>query len=324
MRVDGGSTYYFPATPEQSAVVGPGGDNKEDGPDVECDGIQLELTALSLLTECGDPNPVGAQGWFASAVLSSLLLLDWRHPLLRSDLTRLVDSAPSRNNGRPRTVLELGSGTISLAGMAMAWILAQQQQRNQNQSQQEREDRENAHWTSRVILTDNDSQCLDQLQINAETVRNGLQKHFNTVTYDTQSLPDLQVQPLDWQHYDQTQSVLDVENHGTIDLILGAALVYTADGAGICSRQVAKILRKNPQTVLRLAQYPRDGWLHVFKIELQRQCSDHNRLSLQTFDPTEIHPNVHTLAQRLMPRARGAQFDLEFIKVIRVSLNDAE
>jgi len=41
---------------------------------------------------------------------------------------------------------------------------------------------------------------------------------------------------------------------------------------------------------------------------------------LKTFDPTEIHPDVHTPAQELIPRATGSKFDTKHIKVLRVSL----
>jgi len=74
---------------------------------------------------------LGVQGWYASAVLSSLLLLDWQHPLLKEDLTRLVNASPligEDSKHQITTVLELGSGTISLVGMTMTWILAQKQQ----------------------------------------------------------------------------------------------------------------------------------------------------------------------------------------------------
>ena len=332
MRVDGGSTYYFPAKIFPGAIPGQvrvdDGEKNESaeedpGESDRCSGITFELTALSLLTQQGEQNPVGAQGWFASAVLSSLLLLDWRHPALKKDLERLVSTnATSSNISCPRTVLEIGSGTISLVGMTLTWILAQHQQDSLAKQQLQVDDTHNAEWKSRVVLTDNNPQCLDQLEINADTVRNGLQRYFNTTTYDTSTLPDLQVKPLDWENHDQTQSVVDVENNGSIDIILGAELVYTSTGAGLCSHQIAKILKQNPRAVLWLAQYPRDGWLHVLKIALERQLS--GRLNLESFCPTEIHPNVHALAQKLMPRATGSQFDLKFIKVVRVSLADED
>ena len=227
MRVDGGSTYYFPAKIFQCSKEGQvqvDGDEKneslEEAPEEtdHCKGITFELTALSLLTQQGEQNPVGAQGWFASAVLSSLLLLDWRHPALKKDLERLVSTnASSSNIFCPRTILEIGSGTISLVGMTLTWILAQHQQDNLKQ-QLKVGATDIVEWSSRVILTDNNPQCLDQLEINADTVRNGLQGYFNTTTHDTNTLPDVQVRPLDWENHDQTQSVLDVENNGSIDI----------------------------------------------------------------------------------------------------------
>lgn len=327
MRVDDGSTYYFPAKLFEYTALGETRNSRGPGDDDETEvhdsrGITLELTALSLLTHQGEQNPVGAQGWFASAVLSSLLLLDWRHPVLRMDLERLVStnantSANHNTTDGPRTVLEIGSGAISLVGMAMTWILAQHQQEHVKQ-RLEWDTASNEPWTSRVVLTDSNPKCLAQLEINVETARIGIQKYFNASAYDTNAFPDLHVRSLDWENYDKAQAVLDVENTGTVDLVLGAELVYTSTGAGMCSHQIAKILNDNPRAVLWLAQYPRDGWLHVLKIALERRLP--GRLKLQSFDPTEIHPNVHALAQRLMPRAKGAQFDLKFIKVIRISL----
>ena len=337
MRVDGGSTYYFPAklfecqVEVESRCYFPGPDG-DDGPDEAahaenlpegidpCRGITLELTPLSLLTQQGEQNPVGAQGWFASAVLSSLLLLDWRHPILKRDMEQLVSTTVKtscENIDSPRTVLELGSGAISLVGMAMTWILAQYQQEHRKR-EPDWDAAKNALWTSRVLLTDNNSKCLAQLQINAEHVRTGIQEYFDASTYNINTFPDLQLRPLEWDNYDKLQPVLDVENAGTVDFVLGAELVYTSTGAEICSYQVTKILNQNPSAVFWLAQYPRDGWLQVLKIALERQLP--RRLNLQSYDPTEIHPNVHALAQRLMPRAKGAQFDLKFIKVVRICL----
>jgi len=190
---------------------------------------------------------LGVQGWYASAVLSSLLLLDWQHPLLKEDLTRLVNASPligEDSKQQITTVLELGSVTISLVGMTMTWILAQKQQ------QQACEASRSKGMVSRVILTDCDSQCLDRLGMNADYVRNALQKHFGAPSYNINLFPDLQVHPLDWNSCYKIQKVLDKDNNGSIDLILGAALVYTADGTSVCGLQLAKLQKKSQGCLL--------------------------------------------------------------------------
>ncbi|OEU17456.1 hypothetical protein FRACYDRAFT_237874 [Fragilariopsis cylindrus CCMP1102] len=117
--------------------------------------VSLELAPIA--TEDGIWAPVGADAWYASALLTVLIM---REVSLRKEDTdedadrifsrRIVATSSNRNSNNIR-VLELGSGAVGLSGIAFAAALAQQETRF-------------PCWT--VTLTDNDKTLLKQLEKN--------------------------------------------------------------------------------------------------------------------------------------------------------------
>jgi len=132
--------------------------------------------------------PVGARGWYASAVLSAMMMLSYRSidgadsgarsstdnnncadkknpnssfsdneltkgiDFLREDLKRACVGTRGTNN--TNIFLELGSGTIGLAGMTMAWIIAQHGCFTKTEQ-------DSSNSRNQVMLTDYDRDCLE-------------------------------------------------------------------------------------------------------------------------------------------------------------------
>eukprot|EP00536_Pseudo-nitzschia_multiseries_P017562 jgi/Psemu1/51409/gm1.51409_g len=364
--------YSFPAF-ESVGKKSTGGELEERPP------LVLELVPLPFLSDAFDLMPVGARGWYASAILSAMMMMSfssrsYEHcsgeekgedenrtdensesrtdensesasekgiDLLREDLKRALangDLASIKAGGNSNNVfLELGSGTIGLAGMTIAWIVAQHRCRAKyNQGE--------ILSNNKVMLTDYDQICLDQLERNAVTVRRTLGNYFSDLGGNEgidhvhrEVAPDIDVLRLDWNEYDQDQSpvlpendsdcvlVRDDENH-TISFACGAALVYTKD-TDACADQVAKILRLHPQSVVWVVQWPRNGWFHVFQQQLKspRHKRDGLNIHIQNFGPLsspELFSNdIQNLAIQLMPEEmhQECRLNITQLRAIRIT-----
>jgi len=216
-----------------------------------------------LLTEDFQQTPIGARGWYASAILSAMMLTSNRSgsrvtknnidvaddnnckyecysvpkgiDLLRDDLKRAC-AIPSSTNEKQNNsntnniLLELGSGTIGLTGMTMAWIAAQHRLDTHKKQQQHKQ--QQTYLKNKVVLTDYDGDCLAQLEQNAVGVRQKLREYFSVSTdenknnmnngYDSVNIdtdndndlikknddvvPEIDVLRLDWNEYDRYQS----------------------------------------------------------------------------------------------------------------------
>lgn len=269
------------------------------------DGLTLQLVPLPLLTDDGKQTPIGARGWYASAVLSSMMLLCEPGSLLHQDLRlsgeKTTTNSDIHNNDddddtrRPAMMIELGSGTIGLVGMNLAWIVAQQHQLETN---------------TKIVLTDYDHDVLAQLHINVQKTQKCLHDHFGRD--DTVDLPQIEVAHLDWNEYDQKQPLLN-DSFYNITFVCGAALVYTDDTVA-CADQVAKILKLHPQAAVWVVQWPRMGWFEVFQMQLQQK----HGCRVQKFVPArDIHERVHDLAKTFMPPQLC--LDVDNIKAVRIT-----
>eukprot|EP00533_Pseudo-nitzschia_delicatissima_P008543 CAMPEP_0116107628 /NCGR_PEP_ID=MMETSP0327-20121206/16330_1 /TAXON_ID=44447 /ORGANISM="Pseudo-nitzschia delicatissima, Strain B596" /LENGTH=372 /DNA_ID=CAMNT_0003600439 /DNA_START=61 /DNA_END=1179 /DNA_ORIENTATION=+ len=340
-----------------------GGENEKMPP------LVLELIPLPLLSENFEQMPVGARGWYASAILSAMMILSYGSIHEDDVETRLV-ADNSNNNSFSKNItkgfdllgedlkqacasanctstsagigtntnnvfLELGSGTIGLAGMAMAWIIAQHQ-RNATKS------RDTSTSRNKVVLTDYDSDCLEQLERNAVGVRRTFGNYFsaigpdNAIVNSTREgiIPDIDVVHLDWTEYDQDQSPLFPEKLSTsndihqnnISFACGAALVYTEDTAA-CADQVAKILRLHSKAVVWVVQWPRDGWFSILQQELTsaKYKSEDLDIRIQKFGPTTspdmFSTEVQKLAQQLMPGSMQQELEMNIkdLRAIRIT-----
>lgn len=385
MRCDEGTTYNFPAVSLN--------DNNNKHWEK---GITFELQGLPMIHENGYQPGVGARGWYNSAVLSAMLLSvlssssnddndndnggnkeqgQIMRQLLKQDLEQLLQQQANANEKSP-TVLEIGAGAIGLVGMTMAWILAhkQQQQMNQDNSDDDDDEREEKSFSldgssyllddeSKVILTDNDQECLTQLQCNVNNVLQSLLE-FNSVMEQRVSdrsnnnnedeeekdskqqedgwsmmsddaipflsVPSIQAQVLDWDDHDVPQEVL---TQNKIDFVVGAELAYLRNNC--LALQVAKILELNPKAVVWIVQFPRNGWFQVFEQQL-RQASP--KIQIHKSNPIKVDGQVHELAQSIMPVpvGFGSRDDeslephekhtwlLEDIKALRISIKQEE
>lgn len=107
----------------------------------------VTLRLQSLPSTDGVWSPLGADAWYASALLASLLLTT----------TNIEDD---NNDHDDCVVLELGSGAVGLSGLACAVALATQTKQSMTKA--------------KVILTDNDATVLKALQRNVETNREAI------------------------------------------------------------------------------------------------------------------------------------------------------
>jgi hypothetical protein len=285
--------------------------------------VTLKLEQLPLLTEEGDQTPIGARGWYASAVLSAMLLCG--HDTLHQDIFRPSSSVDDNTNNnadnvenlhQPTMMIELGSGVLGLVGMTLAWIMAQR----------------GCGPSTTIVMTDYDTEVLHQLDQNVKETKRRLDEYFGE---DAETrVPQLDLAHLDWNEYDQDQPLLmrrrqpatnDDDNNDdnnddhqeerlySISFVCGAALVYTEETVA-CADQVAKILQLHPQAAVWVVQWPRKGWFHVFQLQLQQKHHCH----IEKFSPSQdIHPYIHELAKTFMPPQMD--LDVEHIKAVRIT-----
>ena len=312
--------------------------------------LVLELIQLPLLSESFEQMPVGARGWYASAILSAMVMMSYYGSsnqglgdsaskmtkgtdFLREDLGRACSSMlrSKANDGYKSNVfLELGSGTIGLGGMTLAWIAAQHEH-NAVKS------KDAATRRNKVVMTDYDHDCLEQLERNAVGVRKAFREYFSAIgsndtdIVDNDIIPDIGVEKLDWTEYDQDQSPLlpdgaNIDDENSISFVCGAALVYMEDTAA-CVDQVAKILKRHPKAVVWVVQWPRDGWFSIFQQELQSSKfrSDDLNIQVQKFGPTSspdmFSEEILLLAQKLMPgnTHQEVEMNIKDLRAIRIT-----
>ncbi|CAJ1942466.1 unnamed protein product [Cylindrotheca closterium] len=186
---------------------------------------QVTLHLESLAASNGIWSPLGADAWYASALLASMVL------------TNKIPMLPST-----KTVLELGSGAVGLSGLACAVAMAR---------------KENMDDHHRIILSDNDPPVLERLKLNAERNLDAILSSAST----PDALLDIQVQHLDWNEECDESSPF----RNSIDLVIGSELVYTQETAEACSKLLKQLLLNNNQRVdIWVVQVTdRYGWLDV-------------------------------------------------------------
>jgi hypothetical protein len=168
---------------------------------------------------------LGADAWYASALLASLLLTatgDGREDSISTMF----------HSGDECVVLELGSGAVGLSGLACAAALAK-----------------SATHSWKVVLTDNDPPVLEQLRRNMQHNRSKL------IPNDDDS-HQIVVQHLDWND--------DREIDPKIRLVIGSELVYTQETALACTKLLLRLLQRNPKVSIWIVQVTeRFGWTEI-------------------------------------------------------------
>ena len=276
------------------------------------DGDAASTTAILPLKLSPLPNadgiwsPLGAQAWHASSLLVAYAL---QSTILKSKdddgqqgehltislLSKHIESwfAAAHHEHETFTALELGRGAVGLAGIVMGLILAQYASSSgDDDNTQDR--KHQLHMAPRVILTDNDTKVVKNLQQNVDKTLSGLLAN-NDSSVPMPLLPDLQVQHLDWDQY-QTSDLLQNTKAHSLQLIFGSELVYTGETAKACANIVLELLRANPDALVFILQVTdRDGWTNVFLPTLY-QC-DH----LKAVEETMEHSELHQLAATIIP-----------------------
>ena len=146
----------------------------------------------------------------------------------------------------PLTVLELGSGAVGISGLCMAWYLAQTTRKTQRHV---------------VILSDNETECLRQLQRN-------VQNNSHIYQYqEGEAIVDCRVQQIYWGQTATTmQSTWNAFlNVDCVDIILGSELVYTPETAAACRDCLVSLTRQYPRALVCIVQIvDREGWQNIF------------------------------------------------------------
>eukprot|EP00980_Cylindrotheca_fusiformis_P014862 scaffold4056_cov115-Cylindrotheca_fusiformis.AAC.6 len=124
----------------------------------------IELHLESLPAADGVWSPLGADAWYASALLASMLL------------TGEIDIP--QNQKRDSVLLELGSGAVGLAGLACAVVMGR---------------KKGVASRCKIILTDNIPSVLETLQSNVSRNQGAL-----LLSSDFEQKVEVEVQHFDW------------------------------------------------------------------------------------------------------------------------------
>eukprot|EP00934_Nitzschia_sp_Nitz4_P006961 Nitzschia sp. Nitz4//scaffold130_size63480//15354//16310//NITZ4_006242-RA/size63480-processed-gene-0.77-mRNA-1//1//CDS//3329535168//6951//frame0 len=244
-------------------------------------------------------SPVGADAWYASALLSCMLLSSLsskqslEHPF--SSLVRDSTCTDKQTKGgtsqqerlQPRSILELGSGAVGLSGLAcglalrhFAPLLFTQQ------------------WD--VYLTDNDSLVLDQLERNVADHRHVFDNNTTTATQDSLQVR-VHVQSLEWDDCTppkaacgSSTSLLSQWREDEVALVLGSELVYTKETAQACLKILQRLLKDHPNVEIWIVQVTdRFGWMEVIVPALEAAGV--------LLESIPISMDIHSMAETMIP-----------------------
>jgi predicted nicotinamide N-methyase len=185
--------------------------------------ILLHLESLGATV--GAWSPLGADAWYASALLTGMLL------------TNEVNILSTRNEKAQLVVLELGSGAVGLSGLACAVAFGRKKE-----------------FTSKckVNLTDRNPPVVEQLRWNV--MRN--QEMIHSSNSDIKM--DISVQHLDWN------DGCDETIRDSVDLVIGSELVYTQVTAMACYKLLEDLLTNKKGRHIWVVQVAdRYGWLDI-------------------------------------------------------------
>ena len=236
-------------------------------------------------------SPLGAHAWYGSALWSCYATSSQIDQPNDSPLTRLLTQR------RSITALELGSGAVGLAGIVLAWKLAQ------NSTQTTTEYSTTlciCQQKSRVILSDCETKLVRQLQRNVRA---------NSHVFEPNV--DCTVVQLDWNDVGDAELPLDNQ---PLDLIFGSELVYTPNTATACRDCIVHLTQQYPNALVCIVQIvDRPGWLDIFVPGLQQQ-------GLHVRQAT-VDAEVDALAQQLLPR--GGSLDRFAFGILYASRNES-
>ena len=207
----------------------------------------LSLSLSSLPLNDGVWSPLGAQAWYGSALLASILLSPSPGPSnpVHGPSIRIQQHLQAQPHV---SALELGSGAVGLSGFALGWMLTH---RTRNVP---------GERCDCVVLTDNDPDVLRQLQLNVSCNIKNMRK---SILNAWKRLPEYRVETLDWKHGYNSNILHDPSD--SLQLVIGSELIYTLETAKACAQVVKSILKHNANALVVIVQVAdRDGWSNVF------------------------------------------------------------
>ncbi len=247
-------------------------------PSVGIDDSPTILRMRPLPPSDGIWSPVGADAWYASALLASILLLkpteesggDIQHPFARM----FASGSSNLSEGSSYIILELGSGAVGLPGFVCAVALERQLKLQQLTTLE-------SNW--RVLLTDNDSRVLQQLQRNLDENKSTLLSSTATV--------DVQVATWDWKENHPASGLMSTDE---VVLVIGSELVYTQETANACIQLLLRLLEQYPNVEIWISQVSdRFGWWETVVPTLVK-----NQICV---DSVPIPMESHNLAATMIP-----------------------
>jgi predicted nicotinamide N-methyase len=297
----------------------------------------LELAPLPPVE--GIWAPVGADAWYSSALLASMVL--GGGSVRRGDggtgdggivnnndddaneepsftfpsiINRVGNSRNARIGGdrRPFRVVELGSGAMGLPGLACAAALSLLPE-------------EYPSWN--VRLTDRHPDVLDQLRANVDA---NLGRLISPCGGDPPAKRAIAVEPLDWSddvHVDDDDGGGgDIDNSrggdppaidgrlgggaaGGVDLVIGSELVYTSETGHALTKFLLRLLlgRGNPSVRIWIVQVvDRYGWSEIVLPSLETAGGIHVRSIPISWEVHEMASSLVRMGGTLDRHAYGA------------------
>jgi hypothetical protein len=259
----------------------------EDG---ECHTTTLRLRPLPPID--GVCSPVGADAWYASALMASLFLVDKDadNPIFRHPFSKIFSSKP--NDGTTKgcnTILELGSGSVGLSGFVCAMALHDYlRHKICDVTFRDRA------W--KVLMTDNDVPVLEQLERNLKANQSVLRGASSSSKLAT----GVQVEVAFWDWKDDQPSHGLNPEEDNVHLVVGSELVYTKETGDACVKLLLLLLRQYPDVEIWIVQVSdRYGWWEVVVPTLHQ-----NEICVDTIP---IAPEIHDMAMGLV--AMGGALD---------------
>jgi hypothetical protein len=247
----------------------------------------LELQPLAA--KDGIWIPLGADAWYASALLATMFFQYQQDDKAESSI--ILTTSLLASNGRrssPIKILEIGSGAVGLSGLACAAAL-----RTNDDIQMP--------WT--LTMTDNDPAVLRQLKDN---VQHNLPKLDLNDTNNK-----IHVESLDWN--DDNVSTSHTTITRDVDLVIGSELVYSDETATACTKLLLRLLRDNPDIRIWIVQViDRWGWLDIVLPALEAQGA--------TVTSVPISFQVHEMACTMIPM--GGTLDRHAYGAFSISNNN--
>lgn len=254
--------------------------------------ITLELAQLP--PKNGVWAPVGGDVWYASALLTSLILGQATStktlPKINTGVENLEIFPRRHDLSKPFRILELGSGAKALSGFAAAAALTTMPGLFPS-------------WT--VTLTDNEGDVLNQLSQNAAANQSKI------ISIENENNQHINVKYLDWgidaddQYTDQHCDLLDA------DVVIGSELAYTEDTATALANLLSTLLNRNANVSIWIVQViDRCGWNEIVLPSLESQPDV----------AVEIIPlglDVHDTASKMVPM--GGALDRYAFGAVKIS-----